>query len=171
MSRSLFQVCSKDIWKDVVSSTARPCLYGPKQNNGEMERQNRSLLKRMRIAQAEGKQWKEDVRKYMIAYRSTPNTTMRVSPAELLFGRKIRTKLPEFHEDRVPSEVQDRDGEMKAKAKLYAEKKRHAEYSDLVPGDRVLLKQEKQNKLSTPFAPELYDIVRRNSRSIIIKSP
>ena len=93
-----------------------------------------------------------------------------MSPAELLFGRKIRTKLPEFHEDHVRSEVQDRDGEMKAKAKLYAEKKRHAEYSDLVPGDRVLLKQEKQNKLSTPFAPELYD-VSRNGRSIIIKSP
>ena len=37
---------------------------------------------------------------------------------------------------------------MRAKAKLYADKKRHVEYSDLVPGDRVLLKQEKQNKLS-----------------------
>ena len=107
----------------------------------------------------------------MIAYRSTPNTTTQVSPAELLFGRKIRTKLPEFYEDHVRSEVQDRDGEMKAKGKLYAEKKRHAEYSDLVPGDRVLLKQEKQNKLSTPFAPELYDVVSRNGRSIIIKSP
>ena len=42
------------------------------QANGEVERQNRSLLKRMRIAQAEGKQWKEEVCKYLIAYRSTP---------------------------------------------------------------------------------------------------
>ena len=38
-----------------------------------------------------------------------------MSPAELLFGRKIRTKLPEFHEDCVVSEVQDRGGEMKVK--------------------------------------------------------
>ena len=60
---------------------------------------------------------------------------------------------------------------MKAKAKLYADEKRHAEYSDLVPGDRVLLKQERQNKLSTPFAPELYDVVSRNGSSIVIKSP
>ena len=30
--------------------------------------------------------------------------------------KKIRTKLPEFREDRVASEVKDRDGEMKAKA-------------------------------------------------------
>ena len=42
---------------------------------------------------------------------------------------------------------------MKVKAKLYADGKRDAKYSDLVPGNRVLIKQEKQNKLSTPFAP------------------
>lgn len=91
--------------------------------------------------------------------------------AELLFRRKVRTKLPEFREDRVASEVQEREGEMRAKAKLYADKKRHTEYLNLVPGDRVLLKQEKQNKLSTPFAPEPYDVVSRNGSSIIIKSP
>ena len=37
------------------------------QANGEVERQKLSLLKRMRIAQAEGKQWKEEVGKYLIA--------------------------------------------------------------------------------------------------------
>ena len=72
----------------------------------------------MRIAQAEGKQWKEEVRKYLIAYRSTPHTTTGVSPAELLFGRKIRIKLPEFRKDNVASEVRDRDSEMKAKARI-----------------------------------------------------
>ena len=60
---------------------------------------------------------------------------------------------------------------MRAKAKLYADKKRHVEHSDLVPGDRVLLKQEKQNKLSTSFAPEPYDVVSRNGSSTLIKSP
>ena len=37
------------------------------QANGEEERQNRSLLKRMRIAQAEVKEWKKDVCKYLVA--------------------------------------------------------------------------------------------------------
>ena len=53
---------------------------------------------------------------------------------------------------------------MKVKAKLYADRKRHAEYSDLVPGNRVLL-----NKLSTPFALEPYDVVGRNGSSFTIK--
>ena len=93
-----------------------------------------------------------------------------MSLAGLLFGSKICTKLPEFHEDHVVSKVQDRDGEMKVKAKLYVDRKRPAEYSDLVPGNRVLLKQERQNKLSTPFAPERYDVVSRNGSSFTIKS-
>ena len=77
-----------------------------------------TLLKRLQIAQAKGKQWKKEVRKYLIAYRSTPHTTTAVSPAELLFARKIRTKLLEFHEDCIMSELQDRDGETKVKAKF-----------------------------------------------------
>ena len=141
------------------------------QANGEVERQNRSLLKRMRIAQAEGKEWKKEVRKYLVAYRSTPHTTTGVSPAELLFGRKMRTKLPELREESIESEMRDRDGEMKAKAKQYADKKRNVRETDLTPGDKVLVKQERRNKLSTPFAPEPYDVVTKNGNSVIIESP
>ena len=95
-----------------------------------------------------------------------------MKPAELLFGRKIQTKLPEFGKHCVASEVQVRDREMKTKAKLYADKKGHAEYSGLVLGDRVLQKQEKQTSFQHHyFAPEPYDVVSRNGSSIIIKSP
>ena len=141
------------------------------QANGEVERQNKSLLKRMRIAQAEGKEWKKELRKYLVAYRSTPHTTTGVSPAELLFGRKMRTKLPELREESIASEMRDRDGEMKAKAKQYADKRRNAQESDLTPGDKVLVRQERRNKLSTPFAPEPYDVISKNGNSVVIESP
>ena len=59
------------------------------QANGEIERQNRSMLKRMQIAQAEGL----ELRTYLTAYRATLHTTTGVSPAEWLFRRKIRTNL------------------------------------------------------------------------------
>ena len=141
------------------------------QANGEVERQNKSLLKRMKIAQAEGKEWKKEIRKYLVAYRSTPHTTTGVSPAELLFGRKMRTKLPELKGESTESEMRDRDGEMKAKAKWYADKKRNAQESDLAPGDQVLVKQERKNKLSTPFAPEPYDVVTKTGNSVVVESP
>jgi len=139
------------------------------QAKGEIERQNKSLLKRMRIAQAEGKEWKKELRKYLVAYRSTPHTTTGVSPAELLFGRKMRTKLPELREESTASEMRDRDGEMKAKAKQYVAKRRNAQEADLTPGDKVLVKQERRNKLSTPFAPEPYDVITKNRNSVVIE--
>ena len=56
----------------------------------------------------------------------------------------MHTKLPELKGESTESEMQDRDGEMKVKAKRYADKKRTAQESDLAPGDQVLVKQERK---------------------------
>ena len=66
------------------------------QANGQVERQNLSLLKRIQIAHAEKQDCKKELTKYLTAYRSLLHPTTGVSPAELLFGRKVRTKLPEL---------------------------------------------------------------------------
>ena len=66
--------------------------------NGEIERQNRSLLKAMRVAHSEGRDWRKELQKFLLGYRSTPYTTTGVSPAKLLFGREIRSKLPGLQE-------------------------------------------------------------------------
>ena len=62
--------------------------------NGKVERQNRSLLKRLQIAQAENKPWQAELRKYLTAYRSIPHSRTGRSPAELLFDRKVSGKSP-----------------------------------------------------------------------------
>lgn len=61
------------------------------QANGEIERQRRSLLKRMQIAQVEREDWKKVVLTCLVAYRNTPYPSTGVCPAELLFRRKLRT--------------------------------------------------------------------------------
>ena len=78
------------------------------QANGEVEGQNRSLLKRIQIEHAEKKNWKKELKTYLVAYRSLPHPTTGVSPAELLFGRKIRTRLPELNDVHVEHEVRDK---------------------------------------------------------------
>ena len=40
--------------------------------NGKVECQNRSILKRLRITQAEHKNWKEELEMYLLMYRITP---------------------------------------------------------------------------------------------------
>ena len=140
------------------------------QANGEVDRQNRSLLKRMRIAQAERKEWKKELRKYLVAYRSSCHTTTGVSPAELLFGKKMRIKSPELREEVIATGMRDRDSGKKTKVKTYTDNKRNTKPLDVSPGDKLLVKQERQNKLSTPCAPEPHEVVTKTGNSVIIES-
>ena len=62
------------------------------------------------------RQWQQELQKYLLAYRSTPHTMTGVSPAELLYGRK----MPEFegHEEEERSgttdqQARDQDAEQK----------------------------------------------------------
>ena len=53
---------------------------------------------------------------YLLMYLSTPHSTRSVSPTELLFKRKFRTKVPEFevsYFDEDLQRVRDRDFENK----------------------------------------------------------
>ncbi|XP_055522753.1 uncharacterized protein K02A2.6-like [Wyeomyia smithii] len=67
--------------------------YWP-QANGEVERQNRSLLKRMKIANALNNDWKAELNHYLELYNNTPHTVTGKAPSELLQSRRLRTKLP-----------------------------------------------------------------------------
>ena len=112
--------------------------------NGEVERQNRSLLKATRVSQAEGKDWQLELNKFLLAYQSTTY----VSPAELFFNRKLTTKLPEFKEggesqvDVALQQVRDRDSEKKQQAKHYAEMRYHSKDRPIAVGNAVLLERE-----------------------------
>ena len=110
------------------------------QANGEVERQNRSLLKTLKIAQAEKKNLKVEMRKFLTAYRTTPHSSTGVSPAKLLFNREIRSKIPELTKNEyIDSEARDRDAEMKQRRTDYADERRGAQENSLAPGDQVLV--------------------------------
>ena len=140
------------------------------QANGEIERQNRSILKRLRIAQAEGKNLKSEVDRFLMMYRSTPHSITGVAPAELLYGRTYRTKLPQLREIAVDSEVRDRDAERKRKGKVYADYKRNAVESTIQTGDKVLMRQKKKNKLSATFKGEPFTAFQKNGNQIVIRA-
>ena len=118
--------------------------------NGEVERQSRSLLKRLQIAQAENKPWRAELGKYLTAYRSIPHGTTGRSPAELLFNRKFRGKIPDLSIDHAyDHELHDRDAEQKAKTKDYADTQRRASHSNDEAGDEVRTKLTSSAQPST----------------------
>ena len=93
--------------------------YWP-QENGEVERQNRSLKKRLQISQIECHDWKEDLQNYLLMYRSSPHTSTGKSPAALMFGGRImRDKIPQIEFPmEIDEEMQEKDKEKKERGKV-----------------------------------------------------
>ena len=139
------------------------------QANGEVERQNRSLLKALKIAQAEKKNLWVEMRKFLTAYRTTPHSSTRVTPAKLLFNREIRSELT--CSGCNDSEARDKDAELKQRRTDYADEKRGAQENSLAPGDQVLIKQRKENKLSTNFGEVPYKITNKYGNEVTVTSP
>ena len=147
--------------------------YWP-QANGEVERQSRTLCKAIRAAHAEGKDWRTELDVFLLAYRSTPQCVTGRSPAELLFNRQIRTKLPELSESQLQSTrhdaaVRTADAVRKEKGRINADRVRRAKESMVKQGDKVLLRQQKKNKLSTPYERDPYSVTDRKGQSVIIE--
>uniref|UniRef100_W5MUS1 Gypsy retrotransposon integrase-like protein 1 n=1 Tax=Lepisosteus oculatus TaxID=7918 RepID=W5MUS1_LEPOC len=70
----------------------RASPYYPR-SNGKIERFHRYLKKALRAVGTEGQKWREELPEILLAYRSTPHRASGETPANLLFGRDIRTKL------------------------------------------------------------------------------
>ena len=112
------------------------------------------------------------MRKFLTAYRTTPHSSTAVTPAKLLFNREIRSKIPElgnsWHSD---SEARDKDAEATQERTYYTDEKRRARESDLEPGDLVLLKQRKENKLSTTYGALPYTVSKKHGNEVVVSSP
>ncbi|CAH2096664.1 unnamed protein product [Euphydryas editha] len=116
--------------------------YWPQQN-GEVERQNRDILKRLKISQAEKGHWREGLEEYLVMYNSTPHSVSGKSPAELFFKRQFRDKIPmvaDINRQLENPDVRDRDKQKKQLEKEYTDKKRKAKECEIQPGDGVYLK-------------------------------
>ena len=66
--------------------------YWP-QSIGEVERCKKTLLKKIRIANLEGRDWKKAVQDFPFRYRTTPCTVTTLSCAEFLMGRRLNEKV------------------------------------------------------------------------------
>lgn len=63
--------------------------YWPQQN-GEVERQNRSIVKRAKISKANNSTQQADLRAYLLMYHNTPHSTTGQPPSQMFFGRLLR---------------------------------------------------------------------------------
>ena len=139
--------------------------------NGECERFMRTLGKTIRASHTYNTSWKQDMYSFLRNYRATPHATTKHTPAELFFGRKIQTKLPQSpiktkDQKKIHKQAKMEDKQQKNKIKTYADKRRRAQQSNLKVGDKVLVRQEKRNKFTSPFDPKPFKIIKKKGSMI-----
>ena len=131
--------------------------------NGEVERFMKTFGKVLRTTA----HWKQDMYQFLRNYRATPHCTTGVAPATALFGRPIRTKLPNpvvvtSGENHDPVAMRERDAHQKLEIKTRAESRRTIKDRDIQVGDTVLVKQPKRQKLSTPYHPTPLTVTKKH---------
>lgn len=168
ISAELEQFCSEH---GVHLNNTTP--YWP-QENGLVERQNRSVLKRLQISQSLQRDWKADLNDYLMMYYTTPHTVTGKTPTELCFGRTIRSKLPSLQDVEVAyrdDEVYDRDRLAKQKGKEQGDHNRRATPSNIQIGDDVLMKNLlPNNKLTPTFDPTEYVVLDKSGARVTIQN-
>ena len=121
----------------------------------------------------------------LLSYRATPIPELGASPAELMFGRRIRTTLPVTHRSLIQKpieeeEVRKRDAIWKERQKTSFDRRHGAKpLSDLQPDEPVLIKLDNQKDWQLPAkviencAPRSYTVqtptgqLRRNRRHLL----
>ena len=88
-------------------------------------------------AVAENKNWRTELQTFLLHYRATKHATTNVSPAELLFNRSIKTKIPETQQHMVPAKLRACDRRQKEKIKFHANKTKPKSYMTFSVGNQL----------------------------------
>lgn len=145
--------------------------YWP-QMNGQVERQNRGVVRALQIGKIEKRKWADVIQTYVYNYNIRPHSVTGKCPLEVMTNRPVKDLLPslEYPPERDDSELRNKDREAKEKGKETADAKRHARPSEIASGDKVFIVNKKLGKLQPNFIPEPYLVVRRNGNETIIRS-
>jgi len=155
----------------IVLHTTIP--YWP-QMNGEVKRQNRDILKRLKISQIEKKNWKELLH-FLMMYNGTPAPfSHRKNTFRTFYGRQFRDKIPSYPDlENHPNDIEtrDEDKENKEKDKQYSDRKRRAAENKVAEGEKVYGKNLfKDNKTTPTFDPTPHTVIKANGKDVLVRN-
>jgi hypothetical protein len=150
----------------------RKCTPENPAANGFVEAFQKVLVKLVHTAVIEKKDPKKVLQTYLRQYRAAPHKSIgNKSPYEMMFNRKMMTKLPYKETKRNPNldaEVRRKHGEEKAKQKAYTDSRRRAKEKEIGPGDQVLI-QRRKTTLKSPWDPEPYEVEQVKGSMVIAR--
>ena len=130
--------------------------------NGMVERFNRSMKEAVQVGHLEGKTIRKAAADFLQMYRATPHSATGVSPFEAMHGgRKMKGKLPILpNYDNVVSREKDH------RYKQQMREKSRGEDHSLVVGNKVLMRNKKENKLTPKFDPTEMTVIGVKGSSV-----
>ena len=141
------------------------------QANGEIERLNRCIQKIINISKLADSDWKNDLHEFLLMYRSTAHAVTNLSPAELLFNRKLKDKLPSIREYVEADELRERDFLKKEKGKIYSDYSRRALDHNLNIGESVLIKRTAEKNKGPTYEKDAGQVVAVNGSEVTVQTP
>ena len=135
--------------------------------NGLAEAFMKHIQKVWHTAQLEGNEPKAELNKHLLMYNTTPHPSTGFAPAELMFGRKIRTRLPNAlaKKDHSVEIALQNDDKAKEIQKGYKDTKPYVKKHKIQVGDQVLLKQKK-TKIQSAYDPDPYIVTEVQGHQI-----
>lgn len=128
---------------------------------GQVESFNKVINKLVQISKIQKLNYRETVYDLLMAYRDTPHPATKVTPYELLMGRKVKTKLGHFTKKRFnDKKIRSNDREYKSKRKLLYDKHYNAKKHRFKEGDAVLVRRDKRLKGDSYFEPSVWVITK-----------
>ncbi|XP_069122386.1 uncharacterized protein [Argopecten irradians] len=128
--------------------------------NAQAEAINKPLMKTVRAARVEGKNWKQELFQFLRLYRTTPHVSTGFTPYSLMFAREAKTQLPQVGRKstrtNISTDEQVRRNDSDAKYKWHDMLMPGTTHeSDLSVEDTVLCKHDfKKNKMDTLYDPK-----------------
>ena len=132
--------------------------------NGLVERFMPSLTKIIQTSVEEGMNWRQQMQRFLRSYRATPHPSTGIPPALGLGLKRFKTRLPcplTLSESVTEYKMKKKDAEMKSKMKQNADEKAYVKPNPVKVGDWVLCRQQKKNKLTTPYHGKPMKVIER----------
>ena len=135
--------------------------------NGEVERFMKTLKKVYRTAHIDAKPWRQEVYRFLRNFRATPHSSTGVPPATLMFGRPMKTRLPQMTQKLGDNEVRRHDKRQKSKMKIYADSRENTKKQPVNVGDRVLVRRDGHiAKHMSPYKTEPFTVSSRKGSMV-----
>ena len=139
--------------------------------NGLVENFNKTLKKAIQAACLAGKDWKIEIYKFLLTFRTTPSCATDKSPSSLHFQREVRTKLPSVDKGSAPRNLRETDARRKAIMKKYADRRLAKDYRRFRLGQKVLVLRRQPGKLDSKWEKDIFYCDRTIWSTVEIAKP